>query len=133
MAESRPPPEAETMASQPSRMFRGIEAKRPWPPDFSKMSDSDKYRLERKYKRRLRRGYPAGWMKFTGVLQILTVTALPAYMILFMDWKEVQHPFGPLRAWMWEKIDAFKASQNFTRESAIVRKPTSPPENTNSR
>ncbi|KAF3932606.1 hypothetical protein ABW20_dc0109935 [Dactylellina cionopaga] len=74
MADSHPTPGPEPMATHSSPILREVKAKRPWPPDFSKMSDSDKYRLERKYKRRLRKGYSPGWMKFTGILQILTVT-----------------------------------------------------------
>ncbi|KAK6504632.1 hypothetical protein TWF481_006571 [Arthrobotrys musiformis] len=82
--------------------------RRSWPPDLSKMSPSDRYRLERKYKRRVRiRGqHPVAWMRFTGTLQLLTVTVLPAYMVLIMDWP-MAHPFGPLREWMWNKIDGF--------------------------
>ncbi|RVD82187.1 uncharacterized protein DFL_006620 [Arthrobotrys flagrans] len=73
------------------------------------MSPSDRYRLERKYKRRVRiRGqHPASWMRFTGTLQLLTITVLPAYMVLVMDWP-MEHPFGPLREWMWRKIDGVR-------------------------
>ncbi|KAJ6260124.1 hypothetical protein Dda_4345 [Drechslerella dactyloides] len=79
MADSHPQPIAGTSAAESSPILREVKAKRPWPPDFSKMSDSDKYRLERKYRRRLRRGHPAAWMKFTGILQILTVTGCGDY------------------------------------------------------
>ncbi|KAF3219464.1 hypothetical protein TWF106_002187 [Orbilia oligospora] len=83
--------------------------RRSWPPDLSKMSPSDRYRLERKYKRRVRiRGqHPANWMRFTGTLQLLTITVLPAYMVLIMDWP-MEHPFGPVREWMWKKLDGFR-------------------------
>ncbi|KAK6535592.1 hypothetical protein TWF694_002047 [Orbilia ellipsospora] len=98
-------------AAESSPILREVRAKRPWPPDFSKMSELDRYRLERKYKRRARHkgGHPATWMKFTGILQILTITVLPAYMILFMEWP-MAHPFEPVRAWMWDKVDYFRGS-----------------------
>ncbi|KAF3928670.1 hypothetical protein AA313_de0210169 [Arthrobotrys entomopaga] len=131
MADSHPSSH-HTPTADSSPILREVRAKRPWPPDFSKMSDLDKYRLERKYKRRARHksGHPATWMKFTGILQILTLTGmsfpngyaanmtdgnffmnagLPAYMILFMDWP-MEHPFGPIRAWMWDKVDHFRGS-----------------------
>ncbi|KAF3927442.1 hypothetical protein ABW21_db0207624 [Orbilia brochopaga] len=126
MADPSQRPIADATAAQPSQIMREVRAKHPWPPDFSKMSDSDKYRLERKYKRRVRKGHPAAWMKFTGILQVLTVTALPAYMILFMDWKMV-HPFGPIREWMWTQINSFSSSPNVARGSAIVDKPAASP------
>ncbi|KAK6359278.1 hypothetical protein TWF696_000441 [Orbilia brochopaga] len=123
MADPRPQTVAEAAAAQRSPILREVKAKRPWPPDFSKMSETDRYRLERKYKRRMRKGHPAGWMKFTGILQILTVTALPAYMILFMDWK-MEHPFGPIREWMWSKIGSFNLGQDLVRASAVPDKTT---------
>ncbi|KAK6360153.1 hypothetical protein TWF730_006306 [Orbilia blumenaviensis] len=99
------PPQIPSSTSTP---YHHPLLRRSWPPDLSKMSLSDQYRLERKYKRRVRiRGqHPANWMRFTGILQLLTVTVLPAYMVLVMDWP-MEHPFGPLREWMWNKVDAF--------------------------
>ncbi|EPS44161.1 hypothetical protein H072_1865 [Dactylellina haptotyla CBS 200.50] len=115
MADPHSASTAEPAATHSSPIIREVKAKRPWPPDFSKMSDYDKYRLERKYKRRMRHagGHPASWMKFTGILQILTVTALPAYMVLFMEWP-MEHPFGPLRSWMWSKVDHLRGSKPTT-------------------
>ncbi|KAF3942523.1 hypothetical protein ABW19_dt0209458 [Dactylella cylindrospora] len=51
------------------------------------------------------------------------IVALPAYMVLFMDWKEMEHPFGPIREWMWEKVDSVwksPAGQPLVRGSATA-------------
>lgn len=35
-----------------ARLFEMYKARRPWPPDFALLSQRDKFRLERRYRRR---------------------------------------------------------------------------------
>lgn len=46
------------------------KAKRPWPPDFSKLSSKHQFRFERRYKRRAKLKWARpGWTKFTKLAQ----------------------------------------------------------------
>lgn len=61
-------------STAPQRIY---QAKHPWPPDFTQLSKADKFRLERKYKRRTRLASASPrWMMFTGLLQVATVTGM---------------------------------------------------------
>lgn len=59
-------------ASVPINRFK---PKKVWPPDFSKLSDKQQFRFERRYKRRVRLATATPrWDKYTKLAQHITIT-----------------------------------------------------------
>jgi hypothetical protein len=53
------------------------KAKRLWPPDFSKLSEKHQFRLERKYKRRMKLKWARpGWNKGIKIAQIMSIACM---------------------------------------------------------
>ncbi|KAI5920389.1 hypothetical protein F4810DRAFT_436392 [Camillea tinctor] len=61
--------------------------KKVWPPDFSRLSPKDQFRLERKYKRRLRVATARPrWDRLMRMAQLVGVTSVGVYCLFFMNW-----------------------------------------------
>lgn len=102
-----------------------IKLKKVWPPDFKSMSPQQQLRFEKKYKRRLKLATARPrWDKFVRLTQLCSITCTHAahdvcwhhrgvgllvadlllfpvvvsYMVLWMDWKDIPTPFGPVSA-----------------------------------
>ncbi|KAF2205197.1 hypothetical protein GQ43DRAFT_386269 [Delitschia confertaspora ATCC 74209] len=89
-----------------------FKAKKPWPPDMSKMSHTYQFRLEKKYKKRLAMKWlKPGWMKWTRIAQIGVPTAVLIYGVLFMDFSNDplnrggEQPFQWIRGKFWGALD----------------------------
>ncbi|KAL2024351.1 hypothetical protein VTK56DRAFT_8833 [Thermocarpiscus australiensis] len=95
-------PELNAAAANP------IKLKKVWPPDFKSMSPQQQLRFEKKYKRRLKLATARPrWDKFVRLAQLFTMTFVPLYMVLVMDWKDVPTPFEPLREKFWGFFGVF--------------------------
>jgi hypothetical protein len=89
--------------------------KKIWPPDFSKLSQKEQFRFEKKYKRRVKLATARPrWDKYVKMAQLVTVTGecvmssilflfcpglnsvelgVLVYSVLFMDWNTEHQPF----------------------------------------
>jgi len=75
-------------------------AKKLWPPDFTRLSTKQQFRLERRYKRRSKLKFQSpGWIKSVKLAQLGTMTSVLFYGVLFIDWKQPHQPFQGLRKW----------------------------------
>lgn len=89
-------------------------AKRSWPPDFTKLTPKHQFRLERRYKRRVKLKWARPrWTKAVKIMQLGSVvgmenlpyglveeakrltetTGVTVYGVLFMDWQQEHPPF----------------------------------------
>ncbi|KAI2611776.1 uncharacterized protein GGS25DRAFT_520087 [Hypoxylon fragiforme] len=79
--------------------------KKVWPPDFSKLSEKEKFRFERRYKRRVKLASARPrWDKFMRLVQLVSVTSVLIYTVLFMNWGQEKHPFHDTRVKFWNAI-----------------------------
>ncbi|PGG99973.1 hypothetical protein AJ80_09260 [Polytolypa hystricis UAMH7299] len=75
-----------------------FKAKRIWPPDMSKLSEKQQFRLERKYRRRakLKWARPV-WSKWTKLVQWTLIGIVLIYTVLIMDLGQGKNPFDFIR------------------------------------
>lgn len=75
-------------------------AKRLWPPDFSKLTEKEQFRLERRYRRRAKLKWARPkWTKAVKITQLSLVTFTVVYGVLFLDWQQEKQPFQGIRSW----------------------------------
>lgn len=88
-----------------------FKAKKSWPPDLEKLSRTEQFRLERRYRRRTKLKWARpGWTKAVKVVQLGTIACqsrmlfmtscqtnqfkvVLVYGVLFQDWKQENPPF----------------------------------------
>ena len=71
-----------------------FKAKKPWPPDMSKMSHVRQFRLEKKWKkRRAMKWMNPTWMKWTKIAQWSIISGVVIFAVLFMDYSN--DPLNP--------------------------------------
>ncbi|KAL2149739.1 hypothetical protein VTH82DRAFT_8391 [Thermothelomyces myriococcoides] len=88
-------PQLNATAAHPEYKYK---LKKVWPPDFQSMTPQQQLRLEKKYKRRLKLATARPrWDKFVRLAQLFTTSAVLAYAVLYMDWKDIPTPFEPIR------------------------------------
>lgn len=82
-----------TMENNPYR------ANRPWPPNFEKLGQKHQFRLERKYRRRLRNAsIRPNWIKGVKLLQYGACSGVVIFSVFFMDWTKFGYkPFEGVR------------------------------------
>ncbi|KAI0449010.1 hypothetical protein F5B21DRAFT_76436 [Xylaria acuta] len=91
--------------------------KKVWPPDFSKLSEKEQFRFERRYKRRVRLATARPrWDKFVRLAQLGSVTSVLVYTVLFMDWDTEKQPFEGIRSKFWGAIGVFSPKQRYERQ-----------------
>ncbi|RYO83380.1 hypothetical protein DL766_010604 [Monosporascus sp. MC13-8B] len=72
--------------------------KKVWPPDFSQLTEKEKFRFERRYKRRVKLATARPrWDKLVRLAQLSSVTFVLVYSVLFMDWETEEQPFQGIR------------------------------------
>ncbi|KAK4152611.1 hypothetical protein C8A00DRAFT_34701 [Chaetomidium leptoderma] len=104
------------MNALPTNTISAYKLKKVWPPDMKTMTSQQQLRFEKKYKRRLKIATARPrWDKFVRLAQLCTMTFVLAYVVLFMDWKDVPTPFDPVR----EKFFGFFGV--FTAESRVLK------------
>ncbi|KAI0846634.1 hypothetical protein F5Y00DRAFT_243641 [Daldinia vernicosa] len=95
--------------------------KKIWPPDFSKLSQKEQFRFERRYKRRVKLATARPrWDKFVKLAQLFSVTSLVIYSVLFMDWQMENQPFQGLRNSFWDVLGAFSPEQRHERRTPDI-------------
>ncbi|ESZ95761.1 hypothetical protein SBOR_3868 [Sclerotinia borealis F-4128] len=110
------------------------QAKRLWPPDFTKLSQKHQFRLERRYKRRSKLKWARpGWTKGVKVAQFSSVIFVIVYGVLFADWNrdnlvEESAPFQGIREWffgltgsMWTKDQVHKRVDESKDASPVAK------------
>ncbi|KAI1084828.1 hypothetical protein F5B20DRAFT_222576 [Whalleya microplaca] len=114
-----PLPSQESNATAPpsGTIYEGrFKPKKVWPPDFSKLSEKEQFRFERRFKRRIKLATERPrWNKFIRLAQLVSVTSVLVYSVLFMDWKTEKQPFQGVRDKFWGTFDAFSPSQRDQR------------------
>ncbi|KAK8134246.1 hypothetical protein PG984_006258 [Apiospora sp. TS-2023a] len=104
-------------ASAPG-IYGRFKPKKIWPPDFSKLSEKEQFRFERKYKRRVKLAtMRPRWDKYVKLAQLFSVTGVAVYSILFMDWNTEQQPFQGIRGRFWGAVDAFSPNKRNERRA----------------
>ncbi|KAI1471511.1 uncharacterized protein F4812DRAFT_455625 [Daldinia caldariorum] len=90
--------------------------KKIWPPDFSKLSEKEKFRFERRYKRRVKLATARPrWDKFIRLVQLFSVTTVLVYAVLFMEWESENQPFKEIRDKFWNTLGAFSPEKRYER------------------
>jgi hypothetical protein len=76
------------------------QCKRTWPPEFSKLSNTHQFSLERRYRRRTKLKFARPvWTRFTKLVQWGMITGFVFYGVLYMEVDErLISPFQPVRS-----------------------------------
>lgn len=83
-----------TVTPTPESYISPYKPKKVWPPDFSRLSEKEQFRFERRYKRRLLLATARPrWDKYVRLAQLFSVTSVFIYSVLFMDWQTEKQPF----------------------------------------
>ncbi|TGJ78730.1 hypothetical protein E0Z10_g10037 [Xylaria hypoxylon] len=91
--------------------------KKVWPPDFSRLSEKEQFRFERRYKRRVRLATARPrWDKYVKLAQLGSVTFVLVYSVLFMDWNTEKQPFDGIRSRFWGVIGALSPEKRHERQ-----------------
>ncbi|KAK6824876.1 hypothetical protein PG987_012370 [Apiospora arundinis] len=108
---------AAARASAPG-IYGRFKPKKVWPPDFSKLSEKEQFRFERKYKRRVKLAtMRPRWDKYVKLAQLFSVTGVLVYSILFMEWNTEQQPFQGIRSRFWGAAEAFSPNKRNERRA----------------
>ncbi|RYP59575.1 hypothetical protein DL771_010843 [Monosporascus sp. 5C6A] len=94
--------------------------KKVWPPDFSQLTEKEKFRFERRYKRRVKLATARPrWDKFVRLAQLSSVTF---YSVLFMDWETEKQPFQgvKIRDRFWGTFGSSGQDQRFERQKPDI-------------
>ncbi|KAH9995150.1 hypothetical protein F4779DRAFT_199920 [Xylariaceae sp. FL0662B] len=113
LAESSLPSKLRNATSPPSTGVYSsrFKPKKVWPPDFSKLSEKEQFRFERRYKRRIKLATARPrWDKFVRLAQFVSVTSILVYTVLFMDWNTEKTPFQGIREKFWDAVHTLASS-----------------------
>ncbi|KAI1821058.1 hypothetical protein F4861DRAFT_542337 [Xylaria intraflava] len=81
--------------------------KKIWPPDFSKLSRKEQFRLEKRHKRRIKLATSQPrWHQYAKLAQLGTMTVVLVYIVLFMEWDTKTQPFEGVRNIFWNAFGA---------------------------
>ncbi|KAI0884577.1 uncharacterized protein GGS22DRAFT_144272 [Annulohypoxylon maeteangense] len=95
--------------------------KKVWPPDFTKLSEKDQFRFERRYKRRLKLAtVRPRWDKFIKLAQLFSMISVLIYTVLFMDWEQENNPFQGIRDRFWDFFGALTPEQRHQRRTPDI-------------
>ena len=88
------------------------KARKPWPPDFSKLGPGSQFRFEKKYRRRAKLKYQRPvWMKGVAIFQWATCLSVAGWMLFIYDWEGMQTPLPVFRAWIFEQVDSVRSGE----------------------
>ncbi|KAI1132664.1 hypothetical protein F5Y10DRAFT_261086 [Nemania abortiva] len=108
-----------TRAAAPTGVYLNsrYKPKKVWPPDFSKLSQRDKFRLEKKYKRRVRLATARPrWDRFVRLARLGAVTFVIVYSFLIMEWNTEHQPFEGVRNSIWSALSVFSSEKRDERQ-----------------
>ncbi|KAI4862481.1 hypothetical protein F4820DRAFT_430520 [Hypoxylon rubiginosum] len=110
-----------TAKPSPRAYIGPYKPKKVWPPDFSKLSEKEQFRFERRYKRRLLLATARPrWDKLIRMAQLFSVTSVLIYSVLFMDWQSEKQPFQGVRDKFWGAVGAFSPQQRRERRNPDI-------------
>ncbi|XXG97847.1 hypothetical protein Hte_004161 [Hypoxylon texense] len=110
-----------TVTPPPGAYMSPYKPKKVWPPDFSKLSEKEQFRFERRYKRRLLLATARPrWDKLIRFTQLFSVTSVLIYSVLFMDWQSEKQPFQGIRDKFWGAVGAFSSQQRYERRNPDI-------------
>ncbi|KAI1281736.1 hypothetical protein F5Y07DRAFT_268191 [Xylaria sp. FL0933] len=116
-----PPPTSAFVSSR-------YKPKKVWPPDFSRLSEKEQFRFERRYKRRVKLATARPrWDKFVRLAQLGSVTFVFVYSILFMDWNTENPPFQGIRSSFWSVVGALSPEKRHARQTPDLPTTTADP------
>ncbi|KAI1434945.1 hypothetical protein GGR50DRAFT_694601 [Xylaria sp. CBS 124048] len=76
--------------------------KKVWPPDFSKLSRQQQFRLEKRHKRRLQLATARPrWEKYVKLAQFVSIVFVLVYSVLFAEWRTEVAVLEEIRASFW--------------------------------
>ncbi|KAI0015248.1 hypothetical protein F4780DRAFT_764734 [Xylariomycetidae sp. FL0641] len=102
----------------PPRLLTRFRTKKVWPPDFAKLSAKEQFRLERRYKRRVKLATARPrWDRYVRLAQLGSVTFVAVYSVLFMDWKTEHQPFQGARDAFWGAVGSFSPEKRHERRN----------------
>lgn len=116
--------------------FNRYKARKPWPPDFSKLDAKYQFRLERRYRRRSQlKWLRPKWVKGVKLAQWGICLSILGYGVMFMEWGKVDHPFEGIRQWVktqfssiWTAPDPQLVRSSFG--NSVEQSPSSKPKST---
>ncbi|KAL3426612.1 hypothetical protein PVAG01_00121 [Phlyctema vagabunda] len=94
------------------------KAKRLWPPDFTKLTPKEQFRLERRYKRRTKLKWERPrWVKAVKIVQMSSIVFILVYGVLFLDWNQPtdNQPFQGVRSWFFGLTGSMWTKQRYER------------------
>ncbi|KAI2617273.1 hypothetical protein GGS26DRAFT_596443 [Hypomontagnella submonticulosa] len=95
--------------------------KKVWPPDFSKLSEKEQFRFERRYKRRVKLATARPrWDKLVRLTQLFSVTFVLIYSVLFMDWNTEKQPFQGVRDTVFGAFGPLSPDQRHKRQNPDI-------------
>ncbi|KAI1322114.1 hypothetical protein F5Y16DRAFT_54886 [Xylariaceae sp. FL0255] len=114
--------------AKPLGVYNSIyKPKKVWPPDFTKLSEKQQFRFEKRYKRRIAlASQRPNWDRYTRMAQYFVISTVIVYTALFMDWETDNHPLQGFRDTVFSAFDAFNPSQRDVRRKPDL--PTGPAE-----
>jgi hypothetical protein len=93
-------------------------AKKKWPPDFEKLSSSEQFRFEKKFRRRNKLAWARPrWTKFTKLTQWGLILGFTTYAVLFYEGDKQMgeaEPFEGVRKWYRKAADSIWTYSNTT-------------------
>lgn len=103
--------------------FNPYKTKKVWPPDYSKLSEVEQFRFERKYKRRVKLATATPrYDKFMRLAQFFSITGVLVYALLSAEWaipgagqSETYQPLQGLRDKFWGSMEMFVPEKRFER------------------
>ncbi|KAJ1338088.1 hypothetical protein MN608_00946 [Microdochium nivale] len=96
---ARAPPAASAPKLSASNIYSSrYKPKKIWPPDFTKLSEKEQFRFERRYKRRVKLATARPrWDKYVRLAQLASVSFVGVYTVFWMDWQTENPPFEGVR------------------------------------
>ncbi|RYP46747.1 hypothetical protein DL768_007094 [Monosporascus sp. mg162] len=117
------PPIRNTQVPLTGNLSNRYKPKKVWPPDFSQLTEKEKFRFERRYKRRVKLATARPrWDKFVRLAQLSSVTF---YSVLFMDWETEKQPFQGIRDRFWGAFGSSGQDQRSERQKPNIPAATS--------
>ncbi|CAZ79871.1 unnamed protein product [Tuber melanosporum] len=103
------------------------KAKKPWPPDFSLLSQKHQFRLERRYRRRMKLKFARPRLhKAVNLAQGVIISAVLLWGVFINDWGERgNRPVQPIRNWVSDLRKSFWSTPSRPEVSKQPRTPSS--------
>ncbi|KAI1115468.1 hypothetical protein F5Y14DRAFT_450039 [Nemania sp. NC0429] len=113
-------PKLRRSAAAAPDVYTRYKLKKVWPPDFSRLSEKDKFRFEKRYKRRIKLATARPrWNRYVQLAQLGIITSVIIYSVLFMQWETERQPFEGLRRQFWGVFGASPPEQRHEPQQPV--------------